>query len=84
MNLKALFARWQASRIQNRARKHRRTLRDRRRRFYEHILAEFDGIYEAEKRSRGLRLFAAWSQRRRPVLAAVEAFDLPQQLRKAA
>ena len=53
-----------ANRIGRRARELRRDLRD-------HVRSESFRIYHAEKRARGLRLYAAWS--RRPHRAVMDA-----------
>jgi hypothetical protein len=53
-NVKALIARWLAIHIERRTRKLRRALRD-------HQRAELRRIHAADRRSRGLRLYAAWS-----------------------
>ncbi len=58
--MKALFARWMAGRLENRARSLRRSLRDYQRR-------ESAGINVLEQRSRGLRLYAAWAQKGKPI-----------------
>ena len=51
--MKALIAIWIANRLGGRARELRRSLRDHQRR-------EFTRIFDLEKRSRGLRLYATW------------------------
>lgn len=56
MNPKILLARWIASRIETRTRAQRRALRDYQRR-------ETALIDSSEKRSRGLRLYIAWTRR---------------------
>ncbi len=48
-----------ANRIGGRARELRRDLRD-------HVRSESFRIYHAEKRARGLRLYAAWSRVQQP------------------
>ncbi len=53
--MKTLFARWNASCLDRRARALRRSLRDHQRR-------EGAIIFELEKRSRGLRIFEAWTR----------------------
>jgi hypothetical protein len=53
--MKTLFASWNASRLDRRARALRRSLRDHQRR-------EQAIIFALEKRSRGLRLFEAWTR----------------------
>lgn len=53
--MKTLFASWNASRLDRRARALRRSLRDHQRR-------EQAIIFALEKRSRGLRLFHAWAR----------------------
>lgn len=52
--LKVIIARWLARRIEVRARRLRRSLRDFDR-------AQWLQIHAAERRARGLRLYAAWS-----------------------
>ena len=52
--VKVLIAGWLASRIETRARRLRRTLRD-------HQRAEWRLIHAADRRALGLRLYAAWS-----------------------
>jgi hypothetical protein len=59
MNPKLLIARWTASRIEARTRSQRRALRD-----YQRM--ETMRIQSREKRSRGLRLYIAWSHLDRP------------------
>jgi hypothetical protein len=53
--MKTFFSRWMADRIERRSRAMRRSLRDFQRR-------ESASISALEKRSRGLRLYAAWIQ----------------------
>ena len=55
-NLKVLITRWLASYIENRNRRLRRALRD-------HQRAELRRIRAADRRVRGLRLYAAWSSK---------------------
>jgi hypothetical protein len=57
MNIKLAIARWLSLRIQEQTRIERRALRD----YSRHELGR---IRRAEIRSRGLRLYAAWSGRR--------------------
>jgi hypothetical protein len=52
--VKVLIARWLASHIESRTRRLRRALRD-------HQRAELRRIRAADRRARGLRLYAAWS-----------------------
>jgi hypothetical protein len=52
--VKVLIARWLASRVETRARRLRRALRD-------HQRAESRRIRATDRRARGLRLYAAWS-----------------------
>jgi len=52
--VKVLIARWLASRIETRTRRLRRALRD-------HQRAELRCIRAADRRARGLWLYAAWS-----------------------
>ena len=59
MKIKRLIARWIAIRTENQTRTLRRALRD-------HQRLELARIHEQEKRTRGLRLYAAWSQPRLP------------------
>ena len=58
MNPKLILARWIAGRIEARTRRQRRALRD----CHRH---EITRIRSGEKRSRGLRLYVAWSRRER-------------------
>lgn len=55
MHLKVLITRWIAHRIENRTRVQRRALRD-----YHRL--ESQRIREQEIRTRGLRLYVAWSR----------------------
>jgi hypothetical protein len=57
IKVKVLLASWLAGRAEIRTRKLRRALRDYQR-------AELRRIHAARKRSRGLRLYAAWSRRK--------------------
>jgi hypothetical protein len=68
MNLKHLFARWIASRIESRTRCQRRALRD-----YHRL--ETARIQTGEKRSRGLRLYIAWAHPKRTPATRVHADD---------
>lgn len=61
MKITLLLAEWEARRLETRARLERRTLRDFQR-------LELNRIHRAEKRSRGLRLFIAWSRPSEPYL----------------
>ena len=54
MKLKIFFAHWISKRLAGEARVHRRALRD-------HLRQETSRIRKLEIRSRGLRLYAAWS-----------------------
>ena len=54
MNLRILLARRISNRLAREARRHRRALRD-------HLRQETSRIRKLEIRSRGLRLYAAWS-----------------------
>jgi hypothetical protein len=54
LKVKVLIARWLAKRINARARRLHRALRD-------HQRAELGRIRAADRRARGLRLYAAWS-----------------------
>ena len=54
MKLKIALSRWISRRMESDARRQRRALRDHRR-------LEYGRIRELEIRSRGLRLYAAWS-----------------------
>jgi hypothetical protein len=56
MKIKVAIARWLSLRIQEQTRLERRTLRD-------YSRQELGRIRRAEIRSRGLRLYAAWSGR---------------------
>ena len=71
--IKTLLARWIAGRLAIRPRVLRRSLRDYQRREYADIRA-------LEKRSRGLRLYAAWVRKRNAVSIrkAPEPWQLPQ------
>jgi hypothetical protein len=71
--MKILLARWIASRLEIRARALRRSLRDYQRR-------EYADIRVLEKRSRGLRLYAAWVRKENAVSIreAPERWQLPQ------
>lgn len=70
--MKTLLARWIASRLAIRARVLRRSLRDYQRREYAYIRM-------LEKRSRGLRLYTAWIQKKNVVgiREAPERWQLP-------
>ena len=52
--LKVMIARWLACRIETQTRRLRRSLRD-----YERV--QWRRIHAADRRARGLRLYAAWS-----------------------
>jgi hypothetical protein len=54
MNLRILLARLISKRLERESRVHRRALRD-------HLRLETERIRKLETRSRGLRLYAAWS-----------------------
>ena len=56
MKVKVALAHWFSLRIQEQTRRERRALRD-------YSRQELGAIRQAEKRSRGLRLYAAWSRR---------------------
>lgn len=56
MKIKVRLARWLSLRIQEQTRKERRALRD-------YSRQELGRIRQAEIRSRGLRLYSAWSRR---------------------
>lgn len=60
-NLRPLVAKWFARRLEKRARQLRRALRD-------HERAELRRIQAADRRARGLRIFAAWSANVKPVV----------------
>jgi len=68
MSLKIFFARWIASRIENRLRHRRRALRDYQRQ-------ELSAISLLARRSRGLRLYAAWSRRDLAKVVSMTATD---------
>lgn len=70
--MKTLLARWIASRLAIRARALRRSLRDYQRR-------EYADIRVLEKRSRGLRLYVAWVQKKNAagIGEAPERWQLP-------
>lgn len=84
MKIKVILARWKASRILKHTRRQRRILRDRRRAFYKYLSTEFDTIDEAEKRSKGLRLFIAWSRPRTQMPSEVTPFELHPSFKRAA
>ena len=71
--MKTLLARWIASRLAIRARALRRSLRDYQRR-------EYAQIRVLERRSRGLRLYAAWVRKEKAISIreAPERWQLPQ------
>ena len=71
--IKTLIARWIASRLARRARVLRRSLRDYQRR-------EYAQIRVLERRSRGLRLYAAWARKEKAISIreAPERWQLPQ------
>ena len=71
--IKTLIARWIASRLQIRARALRRSLRDYQRR-------EYAQIRVLERRSRGLRLYAAWVLKEKAISIreVPERWQLPQ------
>ena len=58
--VKVLIARWLAGRIKTGARRLRRALRD-------HQRAELRRIHAADRRARGLWLYAAWSCKKKPM-----------------
>ena len=82
MNLKTLMAQFRANRIQKDTRKRRLNFRRRRRGFQDFWRREFESIHEAEKRSRGLRIFAAWSRPRMLLHPDKTAFELKAPLRQ--
>jgi hypothetical protein len=71
--MKTLLARWIATRLEIRARALRRSLRDYQRR-------EYTQIRVLERRSRGLRLYAAWVRKEKAISIreAPERWQLPQ------
>jgi hypothetical protein len=71
--IKSLLARWIADRLGGRARALRRSLRDYQRR-------EYAQIRVLEERSRGLRLYAAWVRKEKPISIreVPERWQLPQ------
>ena len=71
--IKSLLARWIAGRLGGRARVLRRSLRDYQRR-------EYAGIRALEKRSRGLRLYAAWVRKEKTISIreVPERWQLPE------
>jgi len=69
--MKTLFARWIASRLEKRARILRRCLRDFQRQ-------ETIRIGALEQRSRGLRLYIAWTRNSRATPAAPVRLSLPE------
>ena len=73
MYIKTLLCRWIANHIETRARAERRALRD----YQRHENARINAL---EKRTRGLRLYAAWVQHpgRNPLREAPENWPLPQ------
>jgi hypothetical protein len=68
--MKTFLARWIANRHETRARALRRSLRD----YQRH---EYARIFRLERRSRGLRLYAAWSQQTKAIALREEPECLP-------
>ncbi len=70
--IKSLLARWIAGRLGGRARVLRRSLRD----YQRH---EYTRIFQLERRARGLRLYAAWTQKKEaiPIWETPENLPLP-------
>jgi hypothetical protein len=73
MHIKILLCRWIANHIETRARAERRALRD----YQRHEGLRINAL---EKRSRGLRLYAAWVRRpgRNNIRETSENWPLPQ------
>jgi hypothetical protein len=71
--IKSRIARWIAGRLGGRARALRRSLRD----YQRH---EYSRIFQLERRARGLRLYAAWTQKTEaiPIREAPEDLPLPR------
>ena len=67
--IKSLLARWIAGRLGGRARVLRRSLRD----YQRH---EYTRIFQLERRARGLRLYAAWTQK----TEAIPIWETPENL----
>ena len=67
--MKSLLARWMAGRLRGRARVLRRSLRDYQR-------SEYSRIFQLERRSRGLRLYAAWARK----TEAAYIYEMPESL----
>ena len=67
--IKSLLARWIAGRLGGRARVLRRSLRD----YQRH---EYTRIFQLERRARGLRLYAAWTQK----TEAIPTWETPENL----
>ena len=70
MKIKVRLARWLSLRIQEQTRKERRALRD-------YSRQELGRIRQAEIRSRGLRLYSAWSRRSVSKFASTLAPEWP-------
>ena len=77
MPIKIHLAHWIARRIDSRTRTQRRALRDYQRQ-------ELRQIFSLEKRSRGLRLYAAWSRPRKANVVQTTASDWHSALPQAA
>jgi hypothetical protein len=77
MPIKIHLAHWIARRIDSRTRTQRRALRD-------YQLQELRQIFSLEKRSRGLRLYAAWSRPRKAIVLQTTASDWHSALPQAA
>jgi hypothetical protein len=74
--LKIIMARWLARRIERRARRLRRSLRD-----YDRL--QWREIQAAERRARGLKLYASWSLKDKEAISygAIVAFQPSSDLR---
>jgi hypothetical protein len=77
MKIKVRLARWLSLRIQEQTRKERRALRD-------YSRQELGRIRQAEIRSRGLRLYSAWSRRSVSKFASPVASEWPTPFERAA
>jgi len=68
--LKVMIARWLARRIETQTRRLRRSLRD-----YDRI--QWRRIHAADRRARGLRLYAAWSFKEKAAINSQTIVPLP-------
>ena len=69
--LKVMIARWLARRIETQTRRIRRSLRD-----YERV--QWRRIHAADRRVRGLRLYAAWSLKEKAAMNYGTIMPLPR------